>query len=62
MKIVRPLEAQQLKFVIRGTVEQGDMTAYKDVLAIWQISKACYPEWITDEDRPVFVEKSWHQI
>lgn len=61
-EIVRPLVAERLKFSIQGTVKQGGLEVYRDALAVWQISKACYPEWITDEDRPVFVEKSWDLV
>ena len=57
--IVRPKEAEELKFSIRYMSEQGGLEVYKYALARWQIFKALYPEWITDADRPKFISECW---
>ena len=57
--IVRSKEAEELKFHIRCMSEQGGLENYKCALARWQIFKALYPEWITDADRPEFVDPCW---
>ena len=38
---------------------QGGLENYKYALAMWQIYKALYPEWITDEDKPKLVKVYW---
>lgn len=57
--IVRPLEAERLKSDIRAYADQGGKHAYKHALALWQISKALYGEWISDADKPTFVPEYW---
>ena len=57
--VVRPKEAEELKFRIRCMNEQGGLEMHKHALARWQIFKALYPEWITDADRPEFISQSW---
>ena len=59
LDIVRPKEAEKLKFHIRFMYEQGGLENYKYALARWQIFKALYPEWITDADKPVFIDECW---
>ena len=61
LDIVRPKEAEKLKFYIRCMSEQGGLENYKYALARWQIFKALYPEWITDADRPEFVKELWKE-
>ena len=57
--IVNPKVAEELKFYIRCMSEQGGLENYKYALARWQIFKAIYPEWITDADKPGFVDPCW---
>ena len=59
LDIVRPKEAEELKFRIRCVNEQGGWDMHKYALARWQIYKALYPEWITDADRPEFISECW---
>ena len=59
LDIVRPKEADKLKYHIRCMSEQGGLEKYKYALARWQIFKAIYSEWITDADRPEFVKECW---
>ena len=59
LDIVRPKEAEKLKFYIRCMSEQGGLEKYKYALSRWQMFKALYPEWITDADRPEFVDPCW---
>ena len=61
-EVARPLEAEELKFRIRGMVEQGGLENYKHAMARWQIFRALYPEWITDADKPEFVTESWKNL
>ena len=55
----REHEAAELKLYIPAMYEQGELENYKYALAMWQIYKALYPEWITDEDRPKLVKGRW---
>ena len=57
--VVRPKEAEVLKFYIKGMSEQGGLENHKYALARWQIFKALYPEWITDADKPKFIPQCW---
>ena len=57
--IVRPKEAEELKFHIRAVNKQGGLDMHKYAMARWQIFKALYPEWITDADKPEFVDPCW---
>ena len=60
--IVRPKEAEELKFCIRCMNEQGGKEMHKHALARWQVFKALYPEWITDADRPEFIHQLWKDL
>ena len=57
--IVRPKEAEELKFCIKCMNEQGGLEMHKHALARWQVFKAMYPEWITDADKPKFIPQCW---
>ena len=59
LDMVRPKEAETLKFYIRCMNEQGGLEVYKHAMARWQIYKALYPEYITDADKPEFVDPCW---
>ena len=59
LDVVRPKEAEKLKFYIKCMSEQGGLNNYKYALARWQIYKALYPEYITDTDRPEFIAECW---
>ena len=52
-------EAAELKLYIPAMYEQGGLENYKYALAMWQIYKSIYREWITDEDRPKLVKGCW---
>lgn len=58
----RKHEAAELKLYIPAICEQGGFENYKYALAMWQIYKALYPEWITDEDRPMLVKAFWKDL
>ena len=60
--IVRPKEAEELKFHIKAVNEQGGLDMHKYAMARWQIFKALYPEWITEADKPKLVKKFWKDI
>ena len=60
--VVRPKEAEELKFHIRAVNEQGGLDMHKYAMARWQIFKALYPEWIAEADRPEFVPKTWQTL
>ena len=55
----RKHEAVELKLYIPAMYKQGDLENYKYALAMWQIYRALYPEWIADEDRPELVKAQW---
>ena len=59
---VRPKEAEELKFCIRAMNERGGMEFHKYALAMWQVFKALYHEWITDADRPEFISEAWKDL
>lgn len=44
---------------IRQINEQGGAENNRYALALWQISKALYPTWIADDDRPTVVKQCW---
>ena len=60
--IVRPKEAEELKFCISAMNERGGLELHKRALAMWQVFKALYPEWITDADKPKFVKECWKDL
>ena len=60
--IVRPKEAEELKFRIRVMNDQGGKEMHKYAMARWQVFKAFYPEWITDADRPELKPQSWRDL
>ena len=53
-KIVRPLEAEELKRLMHSMAARGDRD-YDRVYAMemWRLGKKEYPDLITDTDRPV---------
>ena len=59
LKVTRPLEAEELKSQIMAKNEQGGRYVHKQALAYWQIFKAVYPEWITEDDKPEFISQCW---
>ena len=54
---LRPIEALRLKEEIRACSERGGKINYRKAVALWQHGKVLYAEWITDEDKPAFVER-----
>lgn len=41
---------------------QGGLENHKYALAMWQISKALYPDAVTDADRPTLAREVWKDI
>ena len=41
---------------------QGGLENHKYALAMWQISKALYPDTVTDADRPTLAREVWKDI
>lgn len=48
-----------LKRRIPAVYKQGGRDNYKYALALWQISNALYPEYITEEDYPKLTPNLW---
>lgn len=59
LETARLIEAKEMKRVISVYANKGGKVEYKKALALWQHGKALYPEWITDADKPSYVQECW---
>ena len=51
----------EMQYHIDAMNNQGGMEAHKHAMARWQIYKALYPKYISDEP-PRFVEQKWKNL
>ena len=47
---------------IRMTYKQGGKDRYRQALALWQMSNAVYPEYVTEKDYPRLVPCLWKHL